>query len=508
MNFMEALKQEAARTQHTLTENGAVVYQSTGKKLLDLNFAAGSFRSRTNGQIIDSFLAAFSEDPLYAVTWLFYCRDCRGGMGERRIFRVVMSHLASCTAYAPLVKAVLPLIAEYGRWDDVTHLLESSCNEVSTAICDLIAIQLSNDVKSAKANESTSLLAKWLPSDNASSAASRRLAKKIADGMHVDITTYRRIVVNLRAYLKVLERDLSANRWEHVDYSAVPSQANLLYRKAFLKHDYDRRTAYLESVKSGEEKINASTLFPHDIVSRYNAYYGGRRTEDSLESLWKALPDYVNGSAGTLVVRDGSGSMTIPVQRGSSVRALDVATALAVYFAERQSGPYKDQFITFSSRPKFVSLANIATLREKLFRCSRETEASNTNIEAVFDLILTTAVKNHCKQEELPKTVLIISDMEFDCATSSRVNETLFDAICRRYQAAGYQMPKLAFWNVCSRTNGVPMRENENGVTLVSGFSPATVKMVLQEETDPFKAMMNVLDSERYAPVVSALKSA
>lgn len=516
-NFMDALRMESIRNKTVRTENGAVAYKSTGRKLLDLNFATSSFRSRSDDQIVGCFMEAFSEDPAYAMTWLFYCRDCRGGMGERRFFRVVMRYLAAKQEYAAVVNAVLPFIPEYGRWDDVVALLDVSCPAVFGETCKLISEQLERDTKGMNDTKPVSLLAKWLPSDNTSSKTSRQLAQRLAKEMNMDIRAYRKSVVKLRAYLKIVERYISRNKWDEVDYSHVPSQANMLYRKAFLKHDYARRTEYLEGVQKGEQKINADTLFPHDIVHRYGsgyAPYGGKSgTDDSLEALWKALPDYVNGESGTLVVRDGSGSMHCRVgdiiRDNSSVSAMSVSTALAIYFAERCCGQFKDQFITFSSRPKIVNISGLGTLREKLDRCYKETECSNTNIEAVFNLILDTAVSNHCSQSDLPSTVLIVSDMEFDSATTYRESDMkpLFERIKSRFIKHGYRMPKLAFWNVCSRTNGIPLRENENGVALVSGFAPATIKMVLQEEADPYLAMMNVLNSERYASVLNTLKS-
>lgn len=510
-SFMDLLKTESAKTDMIRTENGALAYKSTGRKLLDLNFASSSFRSKTDHQIVDAFMEAFSEDRIYAMTWLFYCRDCRNGMGERRFFRVVMKYLAARDQYAPIVLAVLSWFPEYGRWDDMLSLLDSCCNDVENEIYSIVRTQLESDIKSCAQNRPVSLLAKWMPSDNASSKSTRILACKLAFGIGLNIRQYRKTVVKLRSYLKVLERDLSANRWSEVDYSSVPSQANLLYRRAFIKHDHERRTAYLERVQKNGEKINAATLFPHDIVHRYGAYYRayGRCEDSALEALWNNLPDYVDGESRTLVVRDGSGSMQCRVGGGSSVSAMSVSTALAIYFAERCSGAFKDQFITFSSHPKIVTIAGLGTLREKLDRCYREDECSNTNIEAVFDLILNTAISNNCTQNEIPSTILIVSDMEFDCATTTYNSDktALFERIKARYERCGYQMPKLAFWNVCSRTNGIPLRENDNGVALVSGFSPATIKMVLQEETDPYLAMMNILDSDRYAPVVKALKS-
>lgn len=506
MDFMSAIKAESAKDQIVRTENGAAAYKTTGSKLLDLNFGASSFRKSSDQEIIDAFMDAYSEDPVYAIAWLFYCRDCRGGMGERRFFRVVMNYLASQQAYADVVIPVLSWVPEYGRWDDMIQLLRVCCDSVADKVYEILKHQLDMDVKASKRGEMVSLLAKWMPSDNATSVSNRALAMKIASRLGVSIARYRKTMVALRSYIDLLERKLSENRWSEVDYEHVPSQANLLYRNAFLKHDRERRTAYLASVQSGEAKIHASTLFPHDVVSRYGKCPS--TIDPALEALWNNLPDYVDGESKTLVVRDGSYSMTCRVGDGSNAMAMDVSTALAIYFAERCKGPFQNQFITFSSMPKVVSIAGLGTLAEKLHRCYRETECTNTNIEAVFNLILRTAISSKCSQEDLPSTVLIVSDMEFDRATTyGRDNMTpLFEEIRRRFLECGYQMPKLAFWNVCSRSKGIPLRENENGVALVSGFAPATIKMVLQEEADPHKALMNVLNSERYAAILDALK--
>lgn len=503
-DFMSLMSSDVAK--HTLcyTENGALGYASTGKALLDLNFAVSSYRNRSDKEIINDFLKAFAENPFTAMVWLFFCRDVRGGMGERRFFRVVMNYLCGMAQYNECTIPLLRMIPKYGRWDDMFSLINNACCEVKQTIFHIIADRLVCDLDAADKGEPVSLMAKWMPSDNASNKDNRHLARVIAAGLGCPIKYYRYVVTMLRKHIGVLETKLSANEWNEVDYSAVPSQANLLYRKAFLRHDKERREEYLEKLSKGEEKINASTLFPHDIVSKYGMPYQLRRpaVQDELEALWSALPDYVNGESSTLVVRDGSGSMLDRIGN-TSVTAMNVSTALAIYFAERCSGPYKDKFITFSSRPQIVNLSNLKTLRDKLQTCYGYGDVSNTNIEAVFDLILRTAIDNHCKQEDLPGTVLIVSDMEFDGATTTRScdYETLFDTIRKKFKHYGYEMPKLAFWNVCSRTNAIPVQENNNGVVLVSGFSPSVIKMVLSNEVDPYKALMGILNSERYAEI-------
>ena len=271
-------------------------------------------------------------------------------------------------------------------------------------------------------------------------------------------------------------------------------------------------------------KINASTLYPHDVVSKYMMGNGWGRDrlkplDQTLEALWKSLPDTVQGCGNTIVVADGSGSMTTTVG-GTSTTALEVANALAIYFAERSSGQFKDQYITFSEHPQLVNLSSGKNLREKIQIALQHNEVANTNIEAVFDLILSTAVKNNMAQEDLPKNILIISDMEFDsCATcgaarrgygyggygGNRPNAKLFQTIAKRYAEAGYQIPRMVFWNVNSRTGTIPVIENDLGVALVSGFSTNIVKMVMSGKTDPYECLLETLNSERYAPIGKAL---
>lgn len=515
--FMESLK-ETMNNDTQLTENGAVGYRSTGKKLLDLNFSVSSLRNKSDKEIVNKFVDAFYEDKMIAMKWLFYARDAREGIGERRTFRVIMKYLAE--NHPSIAKAVIALIPEFGRFDDMLGLLDTELN------ADVIAVikkQLNEDAKNMMDNKPASLLAKWLPSCNASSKETKRLAKVIYKSIGMTERQYRKTLSKLRAYLNVVEVKMSAKEWEAIDYSAVPSRANLVYNGAFLRNDEERRRAYLAALESGDKnvKINAGVLFPHDIVHKYmNDGWGSRvKSKDTaLEEMWKALPDYVNGAGNTICVADGSGSMTSPVG-GTKVTALDVANALAIYFAERSSGQFKDNYITFSERPQLVNFSKASTLREKIEIALRHNEVANTNIEAVFELILKTAIDNNMSQEDMPQNILILSDMEFDsCASTNSTSgdgwysrrvapsKTLFNAIAEKYAEHNYKLPRLVFWNICSRTGTIPVKENDLGVALVSGFSPAIVKMVLSNSTDPFECLLEQLNVERYAVVEAALK--
>ena len=510
MNFMNAVRKTLDNEYNvSITENGAVGYRTTGKDLLDLNFAIASLRKMSDAEVSNRFMKAFCEDQILAMKWLFYARDARQGVGERRLFRVVLADLVKSNP--EMVIPVINLIPEYGRFDDLWCLLDNA--ESAKVVYQIVDNQLKQDWENMAANKPISLIAKWMPSINASSVKTKEYGKKLCKALKMTEREYRKALSKLRKYLDVVEVKMSNKNWSEIKYEAVPSRANLIYNGAFLRNDEARRREYLGKLEKGETKINASTLFPHDIVHKY--MNGGmwsqslKAKDATIEALWKALPDTVKGCGNTIVVADGSGSMTNTVDSNSSVTALDVANALAIYFAERSSGQFKDRYITFSNRPQIVDFSNCASLHAKIQKALRHNEVADTNIEKVFDLILTTAINGKMHQEDLPQNILIISDMEFNaCArcNSGRPNQTLFNTIAQKYARAGYKMPRLVFWNVNSRTGTIPVKENDLGVALVSGFSVNVAKMVMSGKTDPFECLLETLNSERYAPVEEALK--
>lgn len=513
MNFMSAVKHTLDNEMNvSVTENGAVGYRTSGKALLDLNFSVASLRSASENEICSRFMKAFVEDKVLAMKWLFYARDVRGGLGERRLMRVVLPQLIKSNPESVL--SLITLIPEYGRFDDLWCLLDNP--DAAKLICAYVDSMLRADWHHMLANQPISLLAKWMPSINASSAQTKKYGKQLCRALHMSEANYRKSLSRMRKYLDVVERKMSAKHWEEIKYEAVPSRANLIYNSAFLRNDEARRREFLAKLDKGETKINASTLFPHDIVHKYGYGYRYLKPCDpAIEALWKALPDTVKDCGNTIVVADGSGSMLSCVGN-TSVSALSVANALAVYFAERSSGQFKDKYITFSENPRLVDLSGAHTLHHKLQIAQRYDEVANTNIEKVFDLILSTAISNRMKQADLPQNILIISDMEFDsCAVTgnhgrnysfTRPDARLFDVIAKRFKDAGYEMPRLVFWNVCSRTGTIPVKQNNLGVALVSGFSVNIVKMVMSGKTDPYECLLETLNSERYAPVEEALK--
>ncbi len=495
MNFMERLH-TTLTDRKKVTENGAVGYETSKSALVDLNFAVASLRNAEEATIIRKFILAFNEDRVLAIKWLFFLRDVRGGLGERRSFRIIIRYLA--TAYTDIVASLVEIMTEYGRYDDLLVLLNTP---VEGRVLSHIAMQLQEDIINMENGEKVSLCAKWMPSNNTSSEASKRLAAKLQKAMNFTAKQYRKMLAELRAYMKVTEVLMSDNRWEEIDYSAVASKANVLYRNAFMAHDKVRREAFLQAVERNEAVMHADVLMPHDIVSRYTGRSGWRlelgQVDDSLEALWKNLPDAAQGAENVFCVVDGSGSMLCPVGN-TGITALHVSNALGIYFSERMKGAYYNKFITFSNRPEYVDLSGCRSLREKLQLAFAHNDCTNTNLEATFDLILETAIRNRLKQSELPQTVLIISDMEFDQAMYGKSTDTLFETITKKFQRYGYKLPKLVFWNVNSRTGVIPMRANPNGVILVSGFSVNICQMVLSGELSPYKALIETLNRPRY----------
>ena len=507
MGFFEDMKGETL----IRTENGALGHLTSKSALVDLNFATGSMRTMSDDEIIDRFWSAWNENQTLALRWLFFARDIRnGGMGERRIFCVILSDLI----YNEIISterffSLYMLIEKYGRLDDFINLIDIVSPMQAEVIVEIISMGLAADTTGMLQKKPISLLAKWMPSINTSAKETRDRAAKYARAFGISHKEYRTMLSKLRAYLDVTEVKASANDWANIDYSKVPSYANLKFSDAFLKHDQERRRKYLDSLSKGEVKINASTLYPYNLVHKYgitNRWYRVE-TDETIEALWKALPDYELKN--TLVVADGSGSMTVGI--GGGVTALDVANSIAIYASEHNKGDFADKYITFSSRPQFVEFNHSMSLNDKLRIAYDHDECSNTDIKKVFNLILKTAIKNRTPQEEMPERILIISDMEFDEATSGydwdtrryiRVEATLFDTIKEEYAAAGYKVPRLVFWNVNSRTMAIPMQENELGVGLVSGFSPAIFDMVMSEQVTPYSMLVEKLDNYKEVDIL------
>lgn len=500
MDFMDAMKAEN-NLRKTLTENGAVAYATSGKEMLDFNFKLAGYRKASVEEIERDFGRVYYEDPLLAVKFLFWCGDIREGAGERKVFRTGLVWLAE---HKPEVaKAVIPLVGEYNRFDSLLPLLDTNLRyEVSS----YYKKKLKEDKRNRKMNQPASLLGKWLPSVGASSAETRRYARILCEDFGWTYEKYRKTLSKLRKYLDVVERKMSAKEWGKIDYEKVPSKANLIYNNAFLRNDENRRRKYLESLQKGEAKINAGVLQPHEIVSKYTESGGWwnnsvKDYDETLEQLWKNLPDMTVSN--TLVVRDGSGSMCSPIS--GQTTCLDVATALTVYMCDHNTGGWKGKFVTFSSHPEVVDISVEETLHDKLDKISNYEDCSNTNIYATMKLILNTAVNNHIPQEEMPSLVAILSDMEFD-GRRFNFNKTLFEDIIDEFEAAGYKMPRLCFWNINDRgEKSIPLQQNDLGLILCSGFSVQIMKMFMSNKLDPYEILLETINSPRYDAVAEAV---
>jgi hypothetical protein len=495
--------EDEQKLEKAYTENGALAYRTSGKNLVDLNFGVASYRSLTEREIYEDFIKAFTDDNELAIKWLYFARDIRGGLGERRLFRTVLKKLIQEHGWSEKFEVLFRLIPEYGRWDDLLIVFEIANADGIQFVSNLIKKQIEKDIEDMHNEKAISICAKWLPSEGASAADKKVMARKLASLWGLSNKNYRKKINELKAYLDVVEIKTSSNKWENIDYQKVPSKANLKYKMAFYRHDGDRYSLFLDAVEKGEKKINSSVNFPHDVVYQYvkdTKGWGERLNpyDKAIEQLWKALPDYKISN--TLVVADGSGSMTSEIAN-SNVRALDVANALAIYCSERNTEPYRNKYITFSDKPQYVEFNEKDSLHQKLLTALRHNEVASTDIEKVFKLILKTAINNNLSNNEIVKSVMIISDMEFNAATTAQDN-TLFDDIKDLYAQHNYDLPRLVFWNVNSRTMTIPVQENTNGVALVSGFSPSILNLVMSDKLDPYEVLVETLNSERYKEVV------
>jgi hypothetical protein len=486
----------------TTTDNGAKGLKSTGSVLSDITWLISSRK------VLEMTILANQLDLDTLLKWLFWLRSPRGGHGERSSFKLLMFTTFLRVAEQGeealgKMNKVLKHIPKHGRWDDLVHivhaldeldslLFKTTVDEAIT----LIKGQIATDIIAFETEMPVSLIAKWLPSENTSSKYTRKIATWLRNKLKIDPRLYRKTLSKLRKAMDIVEAKMCSGNWNEIKYEAVPSKANLIYKTAFYNHDPERRKDYLERVRKGEAKINASVAFPHDIAYKYqNSYH--EESDDTLEAMWKALPEYFVSN--TLVVRDGSGSMCCSIPN-SDCSALSVADGLSIYTAEHNKGPLKDKCITFSKTPKFIDLSSQATLYAKIQHLHQEDEVANTNLKAVFDLILNIAKKQNLCMEDLPAQIVIVSDMHFDEGLENW-DETLMDSIARKYTEAGYKLPKIVYWNVAGSTTPIPQAKNDMGLVYCSGYSLHNFNMITSGEVDPEKAIL--AEIEKYACVLT-----
>lgn len=479
----------------TYTENGGVAYRSAESFCLDMFFKAGAMRNSTAEEIADTVTRAYAEDPDKTMKIVFFARDARGGLGERRFFRIAISALVKIAPEA--VKRNVSLFAEYGRFDDLCVLLGTPIEDEAIRV---ITAQLHKDIAAMYAKEPASLLAKWLPSVNASSKETRNMGRRIAALIGMSEREYRKTLSALRRYTDIIENRLRERDYTF-RYEVQPSCAMFKYRNAFIRNDNERYIDYLNRVHSGETKMNADRLYPYEIVRAAMAGIVTREENMSLDAAWKSLPDLTAAKReNAIAVIDGSGSMTCGC---GTIRPIDAALSLGIYFAEHNKGAFANHFITFSETPRLVEIKG-SNIVEKVNYCRSFNEIANTNLEAVFKLILKTAVKNNVAASDMPSKLYIISDMQFDSCIIGGNNEVLFKAMKKLYHNYGYIMPEIIFWNVNARCDAVPVTRSETGAALVSGYSPAIFDMVIGGECSPETVMNKILSSERYAAVTAA----
>ena len=508
--LLNNLKQE---TNYTYTENGALTHKTSMNGLLDLFGMGAAYRSRSDEDCIVLFQKAFKENPTYALKCLFYLRDIRGGQGERRFFRVVCKYLAAIETEA--MQRNLQYVPEYGRYDDWYTFIDT---KLEKPMFEMMKSQLAQDMVSydKSPKEAVSLLAKWLKSENTSSPESRALANKTRIAFGMTHKQYRKTLSLLRERINVLERLMSAGKWDEIEFDKIPSKAGIQYRNAFARHDIERMKSeknvvtYEDFIKDEKTTVNAKALYPYEVVSKaYNltstgSWWNGFKDVplDNTERLainkyWDNLADVLKGySFNGLCVCDTSGSMW-----GTDASApINVAISIALYCAEKAKGPFHGHYISFSSRPQLIETVGVDFV-DKVRRIYQTNLCENTNIEATFDMVLNTAIKNHVKQEDMPENLIIISDMEFDYQRSryGKSTNTLMENIELKWKQYGYKMPNLVYWNVDARQNNIPMTV-KNGVSLVSGMSPTIFEQIMKGVT-ALDLVMDKLNSERYAPI-------
>ena len=491
MNFATAAREE--RT-YTFTENGARAKNTSGDSCLDFFSTVGSLRDTDLNRKIRLFENAYNEDPLSALRILFYGRDVRGGLGERDTFRQLLRYAA--IRYPEYIKHNIHLIPFYGRWDDLYELIGTECED---AMWNVINKQIYEDWAALQKGEGeVSLLAKWVKRGDESSPKAKALGILTAEKLGFTVYLWKRMVSRLRKHLDIVEAKMSTNRWDEINYPAVPSRAAMIYRDAFHRHDVQRYEEYIQKVQNGEKKINTGTLYPYDILAKVIndiAWDLELNPHDpTIQALWDNLPDYVGGKYNALVIADTSGSMAC-----IGFRPMYTALSLAIYFAQHNKGPFHNLWMTFSEHPAYQEIKG-----KDLWTILRNMDMSgwsmDTNLEAAFEKVLNTCVENNLSQEEVPASIIVISDMEINRCEHS--GWSFYEAMQNRYRTHGYEIPNVVFWNVNSRSDVYHADSQRKGVQLVSGQSASTFNTLMKSiGMTPTEYMLSVINSERYQPI-------
>lgn len=500
--FLNALRNEFNKTK---TWNGAPAFKSTKSDILDLYAVAGNARSMGEDRLNDMIGRAIAENPELAIRVIFYLADIRGGQGSRDTMRSAIKFLIR--RYPTQARALINLIPEYSRWDMLYEFVGTELERDAFAV-------LKAEVKDAIRNKRNSLVFKWLKSVNTSSEESNRLGRLTAKAFGMTEKDYRKMLSQYRKELGVVEVVMSADEWNSIDYEKLPSKAGLQYREAFKRHDLERYQSYLkavirsvEDVTAPKVKMNMTVAYPHEIVGKYRNEFGNYRfsggnvtKEDlTLEAAWKSLPDYFEGNdENILAVVDGSGSMFSNIGK-SDMQNIDISVGLGIYCAEHMRGELKNYYMTFSDNPQLIRLNPNATLREKINQVYNTDIGYSTNVDAVFKKLLDVATKSNLSQSDLPTTILMISDMQFNSSNVRGI--TNYEMWVRMFNQAGYKLPQIVFWNVAAAEN-TPVTMDQKGTVLISGASPVVLKFIFTGELlTPYDLMLQVVNRERYNPV-------
>lgn len=468
MSFLDALK-----SKNTITNTKGGEYFGTSWNA-NLDVFAGISRYQDTDEIIRKYKLALKEDETLALANLLYILDIRGGKGERLLFKTIFGYL--CQNEKDLALKVLPFISELGRWD---YVLEGVDTKIDAEVIALVKKQLEED----KASNTPTLLAKWLPSHRTHGKANE-MAKALMKKLNMTEEEYRKTLSSIRKKLALVETKLTEKDYDEIEFEKIPTKAMLKYRQAFSNHCKDAYELYLEQVKKGEKKINTTGLYCYEIIR--NIYFGNIGNEDLLDNMWNNQKDILNGyDKNILVMADTSGSMM-----GYACIPYANSIGLATYIAERNHGIFKNHFITFSDKPRLQEIKG-KTIVEKVnnFECI----VANTDIDKAFELLLKTANQNNIGKDEMPSHIIIISDMEFDQGVYSRQG-TNFAGWKKAFEEAGYDMPKVIFWNVACNTMGLPTTKFDKNAVMISGFSPAILDNLLDlEQFTPMDAMISTL---------------
>ena len=480
MNFAEAARAAATFTR---TENGAIALGTTSDARLDLFSTIGSLRQADRARIERLFAEAYREDSLFATKIVFYGRDIRGGLGERNTFRILIRCMAEKHPEALIPN--LDLIGVYGRFDDLYALIGTPLEDRMWAA---MKAQFEEDVRNLREGHAISLLAKWIKTADASSGNTRKLGIMTAGRLGYPVYEFKRLVRSMRKRIGITESLMSAGRWDEISYSAVPSRAMMIYRNAFARHDGARYSAFVRKAMEGKVTIHSQTLYPYDIVEKVMRGCGTVAADPALEAQWKQLPDYVEKGTNALVIADTSGSMY--------GRPLATSVGLAVYFAERNTGAYHNMFMSFSATSR-IQILKGETLAQKISSIDMSDWMMNTDLEAAFRNVLKIAILNRVPAEEMPRALIVISDMEIDACGNREW--TFYEKMESLFRINGYTIPGIIFWNVNSRRDVFHADAKRRGVQLFSGQSASVFSTIMQSiDMTPVEAMEKVIGSGRY----------